>query len=35
MSTQTEKNLIEQGCTVFATLQLKLTAAINAFEGGD
>lgn len=34
MSTQTENNLIEQGCTVFAALQLKLTAAINAFEGG-
>jgi hypothetical protein len=33
MNTQTEKNLIEQGHAVFAALQLKLNAAINAFEG--
>jgi hypothetical protein len=32
MNTQTENNLIEQGCAVFANFQLKLNAAINAIE---
>ncbi len=32
MNTQIEINLIEQGCAVFANLQLKLNAAIDAGE---
>lgn len=33
MNPQIEKNLIEQGCAVFAELQLKLNAAMNAYNG--
>lgn len=33
MNAQTEKYLIEQGCVVLTDLQLKLSAAMNAYNG--